>query len=79
MVTFAPILLAISRSSAGGIIRSFWLTMYQEGRVFHAATVVFSPNAFAWIGPCVAAMTRAWAAGTSCAKSLASASGGNDR
>ncbi|MNT48676.1 hypothetical protein D3C72_1854710 [compost metagenome] len=57
-------------------MRSFSATTNHDGFVFQAAEDTASPNAVALIGPWVAAITRAWAAGTSCAKSRATPCGG---
>src|SRR5258705_2728787 len=68
-VVVALLRLAKKRNSSGSIARSFLATMYHEGFGVHATLVTFPPNAELAIGVCVAASRRAWAAGTSPAKS----------
>jgi hypothetical protein len=67
-VVFAFMRFAKKRSSSGAIARSFVATMYHDGFVFHATLDTLVPKAEAIIGPCVAARTRASAAGKSQAK-----------
>src|SRR5258705_9149454 len=65
---------AKKRSSSGGMAWSNLATMYHDGFVFHAAVDTLVPKAEARIGPCVAASTRASAAGRSDAKCFTIAS-----
>jgi len=61
----AFIFFANTRSSAAGIMWSLVPTMYVTGFVCQAAFVTLSSSAFAWIGPCVAAITSVTDAGRS--------------
>src|SRR4030095_16929069 len=73
-VVVAFIRFAKNRSSSGAMALSSLDTMYQDGFVFHATFETFAPKAEPLIGPCVAATTRASAAGKSDAKCFTTAS-----
>src|SRR6266487_6658476 len=75
-VVVAFMRLAKKRSSSGAIAPSSLDTMYHDGFVFHATVDTFVPKAEAMMGPCVAATTRASAAGRSDAKCFTTASVG---
>src|SRR6202171_2506306 len=75
-VVVAFIRFAKKRSSSGAIALSSLDTMYHDGFVCHATVDTLVPKAAALIGPCVAASTRASAAGRSDAKCFTNASTG---
>src|SRR5438445_684981 len=74
LTTLALMLADIAAWKRGSIIWSSPLRTYQDGFVFHAATVMASSRQRAAQGPWVAATTFASARGKSCAKSLIMAS-----
>src|SRR5262245_53387049 len=75
-VVVAFIRFAKKRSRSGAIAPSSLDTIYHDGLVFHATLDTLVSNAETWMGPWVAATTRASAGGRSDAKCLTTASVG---